>query len=340
MVECVYLTDRVLARQIAGQPVRHCLLHGECILHQPPEEMSYPVAQCDGCRDTLSPSSPQLSEKFVDPLRMRDSRNLETTALRNLLRGATTFLVCGGPSLKHQDLTQLERRGVWSLAVNNAAGLYRPSAFICADPPSKFHNGIWLDPQVMKFIPIPKLSPKRGKLRWKTENGFQHLDTTANDAPNVWGFDRRSWMAPDDSFFLDPQAAWGNHNDGVLRTGESKTVCTMLLAVRMLYYLGSRTIFLLGVDFGMSPEHGYAFNQARDQAACDSNNQQFSIVNDWLCRMQNDGVFSRFGLKIFNCNQHSGLRAFPYVPYDAAVRFALRNYPVEPFDLSGWYEKG
>ena len=69
------------------------------------------------------------------------------------------------------------------------------------------------------------------------------------DCPNTWGFSRRGWMSPDDTFFTESGAAWGNLNAGVERTGEDKTVCTMLLGLRILYHLGAREIYLIGVDF-------------------------------------------------------------------------------------------
>jgi len=235
------------------------------------------------------------------------------------------------------------------MAVNNMAGhrSHRPSAFVCADPPRKFHSGIWLDPGILKFLPIVKMTKSRGRLRQKKDGSFSDLTDEAaalqfiTDMPNVWGFERRNWMRPDDTFFSDEGAAWGNLNAGVMRTGEPKTVCTMLLALRLLYYLGARTIFLIGVDFHMDsalPEIGnYAFEEKRDAAAISSNNSQYRIVNSWLSSMQGDGVFSRAGLRVFNCYEYSGLRAFPFIPFQDALTYALRMMPPLPFDLTGWY---
>lgn len=150
-------------------------------------------------------------------------------------------------------------------------------------------------------------------------------------------------MQPDETFFLDEQAAWGNHNAGVKRTGLKKTVCTMLLGIRLLYYLGSRKIYLVGVDFRMDPsadlQENYAFAENRDAGAVKSNNSQFEIVNDWLCEMQQNGTFEKFGLEIYNCNSRSGLRAFAHVPFEMAVQDTLKDFPEEPFDTVDWYTK-
>jgi hypothetical protein len=161
--------------------------------------------------------------------------------------------------------------------------------------------------------------------------------------PNIWGFSRRSWMYPDDTFFTTDNAAWGNLEDGVQRTKDEgnpqpKTVCTMLIAIRLLYYMGARRIFLLGADFWMAPTYGYGFAQGRSDNASASNNRQFGIVNNWLCQMQEAGTFKRFGLEIYNCFERSCLRAFPFVPFEDAITTACEGIEQAP-DLKGWYEK-
>lgn len=285
---------------------------------------------------------------FLDPLQVLDRTREQTHSLRNLLAGGTAFLVVGGPSAKSLDLTQLRQRGLWSMAVNNMAGLCYTNSFVCADPPLKFHNGIWQDPSVMKFVPIPKLSGRRGHLREKVAGNFQKItrngkELGVEDCPNVWAFSRRSWLSVDDSFFTEPDAAWGNHNAGCEKTGENKTVCTMFLAIRILYYLGARKIYLVGCDWRMNPaveaQGNYAFPQVRDEGAIRSNNDQYTIAGDWLCRLEKEGIFKKFGLSIFNCYEYSALRAFPHVPYHLAIQDALYRFPAQPFDLEGWYEK-
>lgn len=374
--DCVYLGDEQPGKLADnGCQLHECLVHGECTVEGEPLLR----ASCPSCRDRLPRNRRHFATRFRDRLRVTDSTHTYTDALSGMLRGCPAFLVCGGPSAKEQPLDRLAERGVWSLAVNNAAGFgkYGPNAFVCSDPASKFCDGIWMDPRIMKLIPTPKIKRKRNKLRRKrlesqhmipcpkgkkcrgdgcekcggtgeVESWFETLEIDGNviatyNAPNVWAFERRSWMEPDDSFFLVPQASWGNHNDGVKRTGEKKTVCTMLLGLRLLYYFGARVIFLVGVDFVMNPHRGllenYSFGEERDRGACGTNNAQFRVVNEWLCRMVEDEVFKDFGLKVYNTNPNSGLRAFEHVPFDAAIMEAKKNLPPEPFDLRNWYEK-
>jgi len=226
------------------------------------------------------------------------------------------------------------------MAVNNVAGhrFVRPQAFVCSDPPNKFSHSIWFDPGIMKFIPIPKLSGGRSRLRVKRGGVFEESPKKTYECPNVWGFRRESWLTPDEAFFVENHALWGNHDSGAKRTGQPKTVCTMLLALRILYYLGARKIFLLGADFYMKPEEGYSFEQGRTHGAADSNNRQFSIVNQWLCQMEERGIFCKFGLEIYNCNPFSRLEAFPFVKFSEALDTVCDGVEETP-DLSGWYEK-
>lgn len=330
----------------SGDQVYNCQRHGICASSNEVIE----IANCRTCREYLRPDSPELAKRYDDPLRITDATRGDTEALRGMLKGRPTFLVCGGPSAKTTPLDLLNQRGIWSMAVNNMAGYFRPNAFVCADPPRKFHHGIWLDPTIMKFIPTPKLdtSDKRGKLREKIASG-EFVDLTWNgnpvftiNSPNTWGFERRSWLRPDDSFFTEASAPWGNHNAGVKMTGERKTVCTMLCAIRILYYLGSRKIYLVGVDFGMRYDRSlvdnYAFGENRDFDAIITNNAQFEVVQGWLQKLADGKVFDRFGLEIYNCNEKSSLRTFPHVPFDLAVEDVLHGFPKEPFDLNGWYE--
>lgn len=295
--------------------------------------------------DTVKKSTQQAPQEKVhmefDPLMVTDRLKNRVDLSGMLANRPAAFLVCGGPSLNLIDPALLNQRGLFTMAVNNAAAWksFRPSAFVCSDPPMKFHLGIWLDPSVMKFIPLPKLKGGRGVLRKKEEDKFTKTDFSACHCPNVWGFLRRSWMALDDTFFTEEGAAWGNLDEGVMRVGLPKTVNTMLLGIRLLYYLGARQIFLVGCDFKMIEGNTYAFDQGKGDDGVSSNNVQYQNVNEWLTKLQEDGIFSKFGLTIMNTSMNSELKAFPKVSIDAALQTALKGFPQCPLDLNGWYEK-
>lgn len=273
--------------------------------------------------------------------RITDSDYADVNFSRLLQYTQVGFLMCGGPSLKKTPLiTRLNGRGYFTMAVNNAAAFdwIKPNAFVCSDPPKKFQSSIWYDPSIMKFVPMQKLPRHKGVIRQKIKGEFYVDDVSVCHMPNVWGFSRRTWLMPDDSFFKH-EASWGVLNRGLKQSpGQPKTACTMLLGLRLLYEMGARTIYLVGADFNMTSE-GYAFPQERTEDAVRSNNVQYHIVNDWLCKMSEDGVFHRAGLEVFNCNPDSGLQAFPHRDLEESLQDALTYMPAEPFDTEGWYEK-
>lgn len=337
---CVYLGEEHRRDQVKGQQVYACRLHGKCTL-QPNQKA---VAACADCKDYLTEDAPNFAKRFVDPLLVTDRHKNPTAALRDLLTGCSAFLVCGGPSINEVRHELLADRGVFSLGVNNVAGHVRTSAFLCSDPPMKFHHGIFADPKVMKLLPTPKLgrSSTRGKLREKRADGkFHWLPWTVMDCPNVWGFNKRGWLMPDGTFFAHPWATLGNLDAGVRQTGQPKTSCTMLQGFRLLYHMGVRQIFLLGVDFRMRSDVGerenYAFGEKRNFGAVRSNNSQYEIVAEWLRQLR--PVFERYGLHVYNCNPFSHLRAFDHVPFETAYEICRGEVPLEPWDLGGFYEK-
>ena len=340
-MSCVYLGESK-NKSRNGEELFDCQINGECVQKNGGRKS----ASCNKCSKRLELNDPNFIDDWEDPIEVYDRHRVPTKALRDLLGSGTAFLVCGGPSASPGILSSLNSRGCFSLAVNNAgAHKVRPQAFVCSDPPMKFHQDIWLDPGVMKFVPSAKLSGRRNRMRTKIGGVFKKTERGIDFAPNVWGFKRWSWMFPDDRFFLTDGCCWGNQDDGRRKTGEEKAVCTMLLGLRLLRYLGARRVYLVGVDFHMTPENGYSFGQARDAGASVSNNRQFGVVSDWLCRMVKAGTFERFGLEVFNCCERSGLRAFPHVPFEQALLDAKGIIGVrekaegpEP-DCEGWYEK-
>lgn len=323
--------------QALEEGIYSCTVHSKCQL----TKLKQGLAACNGCPEYTPLDAPDswVREKWLDPLRITDSRREPTHALRNLLKGGSAFLVLGGPSANTEPTEKLTERGVWSLAVNNVAAHIRVNAFLCSDPPSKFHDGIWRDPSVMKFIPTVKLKGKRARLRKKIGGEFLSAEITTASSPNTWGFGRRSWLSLDQSWFLTPEAAWGNHKSGAERTGQPKVVQTMLLGLRVLQYLGARKIFLLGCDFRM-PVTGpiYSFAEKKNEGGVSNCNDVYKVLNKWLHALR--PVFERFGFYTYNTNQHSRLTAFEYVPFEHAVDLCKgENFPEVPLDTDMWYDK-
>jgi len=224
-------------------------------------------------------------------LRDRSGRPVE---LGGLHRGATVFLVCGGPSLNRMDLSVLERRGVLVAAVNQVAATHvRPHLWFSVDDPSKFHESIWKDPAVLCFT-------KRKYLRhavWETRDGGRKPGPKAQDLPLVVGYEHRAEWPCD---FLDGAPTWG-------REGYFKSV--FVVALRILADLGVRRICLLGADFHMDPAQAYAFDQQKDQGAANSNNGYYARLNRDLPAVWK--TLLSIGCEVVNCTPGSQLTAFP-----------------------------
>lgn len=290
---------------------------------------------------TEPPYNAQAVENVVeqgDPLYVCNHL-YEPANLRDAWKHGSGFLVCGGPSLKQVDYMRLAERGIVSLGVNNVCGFVPVSAFTCSDPPTKFHHGIWLDPKMIKLVPIPKMKKQfRVKLAnggWTTPKMGDRIMET-RDCPNVYGYKRHCEWVPS-QFLTANSATWGNNNKGVEATGGPKLLFSMFLGVRLCYYLGLRRCYLLGCDFAMTTELGYAFSQNRHEGAARSNNNSYQQANKWMHEIK--PVLEVAGMNVYNTNPNSHCTAFDYVPFDEAIADCKRAIGPEPFDLSGWYEK-
>jgi len=240
------------------------------------------------------------------------------------------FLVCGGPSVNKIAFQRLMERGIVSLAVNNVAGHVPVSAWCFSDPQSKFHHGVHLDPKCLTFSPIPKL---RKNIVVKLPNGkFKATTIRVMDCPGVFGISR-SGTFDAKSFLTTPYAQWGRGGKQPEDNKPFTILETMLIGLRLMHYLGCPRVYMLGVDHNMTTEQPYAFNQAKG-----GRNGRYVKANAMLKELR--PVFESANFKVFNCNQESKCDAFDFVPFDKALEDCRGAVPLEPFDLSGWYDKG
>lgn len=110
-------------------------------------------------------------------------------------------------------------------------------------------------------------------------------------------------------------------------------ISTMMLGFRILHYLGCPRVYLLGVDFWMTNENPYAFNQQKG-----ARNRRYAKENDMLRRLK--PIFDKEGLEVYNCNPESRCDVFPFEDFDVALEDCRGGVPADEFDLSGWYNKG
>lgn len=259
--------------------------------------------------------------------------------------GGAAFLVLSGPSLKTLDLSQLTRRGAWTLGVNNAPTLFRTNAWTFVDPVEKFHDGIWKDPGILKFVHRRYLSHglrtrlADGRIIAMRDEGRRVL---AREMPGVIAINRNADFEPS-RWLAEPSINWGHSKRSFLR-GERegkkypRLLNVMICALKIIYSLGFRQVYLLGCDFAMTPDAPYAFNEKKDPGAASMNNGMYPKLTEMLRLLKPH--FDAAGYRVFNCNPHSGLTVFPHVPYKEALNAATSHVPQGILDSFGWYTKG
>lgn len=257
-------------------------------------------------------------------------------ALENLYLGAHVFLLCCGPSIREIDQSLLDHRGVISFGINNISAVCRTNLWTFGDTPAKFHDAIWRDPGVLKFVPYPsKFSPKeRNHIRSKTEQGdFVDSGLVARDFPSVFGV-RRNDEFRVEQWLWEDTVNWGNSKKH--KNGLPTVLNTMLQAMRLCYYLGFRTVYLLGADFQMTRERVYAFPQSKHEGGVRSNMGAYGALA-WYFR-QLKPWYDGAGFEVLNCNPKSELRVFDFIGFPEAVERAqmAAGFPRQ-IDTAGWY---
>lgn len=250
--------------------------------------------------------------------------------LEDLYLGAQVFLLCSGPSLRTLDLEKLKRPGIVTFGLNNVSALFPTDLWTFGDKPQKFHDAIWMNRRMLKFVPHLKLGGR--VLREKVgPREFRNLGKSPRDCPGVVGLLRNSEFNIE-RWLWEETVNWGNskkHNNGL-----PSVLNTMFQAVRLCYYLGFRTVYLLGVDFYMDGETKYAFPENRSEGAVAGNMNAY-VALSWYFR-QLRPWFESANFTVLNCNRQSHLREFDFIDYsDAVGRAALAD--AAP-DTCGWYE--
>jgi len=257
-----------------------------------------------------------------------------SVSLENFYQGKHAFLICSGPSLKSYDLKRLWEPGCVTMGVNNSWSVWRPNLWTSVDDPGSFIDTGWKDPKITKFVPLGAL---RKRLRVKQKDGsFSQSGFQVCQMPACFFFKRNTDF--NSKTFLDEGSVnWGNNADQVDDTGVKGSRSVMLAATRLLYYLGFRTVYLLGCDFNMvEGRQNYAFQQERTKGSVNGNNGTYEALNIRFAAMKED--FDKRDFKVFNCFKESGLRVFPYKGFDDCVNEASKEASkvVDPY---GWYDE-
>ncbi|MEK6261640.1 MAG: hypothetical protein AABP62_23825 [Planctomycetota bacterium] len=275
------------------------------------------IRQALAMADAIKDVPPRFTEELQIPVLTTDYR---PAYLQNHFKNRSAFLVCGGPSLLTHDLSQLDQRGILTMAVNNAASVVRPQLWCCADPPYRFCRGIWEDPAIMKFLPVEWVTEQ---VELPTEeNSAEHSLDLVSDMPNVFGY-IRSFEFKTDGWLREPTVNYGIPQGQCDMFGLKGIRSVLMAALKLLFFLGVRRVYLLGCDFNM--KHGkdnYAFEQSTEGSYIESNNKAYSTLNARLGHLK--ASFDEEGFHFFNCIAESGLTAFPHKTFEDAIAEATQ----------------
>ena len=265
----------------------------------------------------------------ISPPPMLFSRDGHNLWMSDIYRGCSAFLILGGPSfgafmkskskievsegklLSHREC--LSYPGVLTMSVNNTPKTFRTNMWSCVDDPSHFLKSIWLDPTIQKFVPLDHTE----KLLFDNET-WQMTNIKVGDCPNILYY-RRNEKFQAEQYLTENTFNWGNHSE----LGGGRTV--MLVALRMLFYLGIRRIYLLGCDFSMNKDTKYHFNQNLSPSSIKNNNETYAKLIQRFTLLK--PIFEQYGLEVYNCNSASNLKVFPFITFDEAFSEVIQHMP-------------
>lgn len=213
-------------------------------------------------------------------------------AIEGSYRGASAFLIGGSPRILELDLRMMKMPGVWSMAINNAAVVFEPNAFISLDVANCFNFNIFSNPRIIKFLNYS---------RWDNVVSGKKLCSY----PNTLFFDLQDETQMYMSEFCrfdGPLPYWKN---------------TFFTALACLYQLGFINVYLVGCAFDAGGE-AYA-HESRIRESDKSANQE--VYEEAVEKLRTLLPMVRDeGLSVYTCHQKTALSEIcPYVDYYSAV---------------------
>ncbi len=254
--------------------------------------------------------------RYINPPPMLFTSDNHPLWMADMYRGRSAFLICNGPSFANNEAYPkdlLRQPGILTLGLNNGPKVFRPNLWVSVDDPENWIRSIWHDPLIQKFVPICHAN----KTIFNSDT-WQETNIRTRDCPNVIYYKRNEHFKPE-QFLWEDTFNWGNHKD----TGGKRSV--MLVATRLLFYLGVRRIYLLGVDFNMvQGSQNYCFAQDRHPSSVHGNNQTYEALKERYTSLL--PYFKEVGLEIYNCNPDSALKVFPYRSYKEAINDVMAEF--------------
>lgn len=264
-----------------------------------------------------------IHSKYVILNNLKDFRKLtlpslfynadyQPIAFDNMFRSRSAFLILGGPSFASLDTKKLLDPNILTFGVNNSVKSFRPNIWISADPPTNFITSVWQDTKIMKFIPIEHINSHIINSYTKEVD----IESSTKDYPNVWYF-RKNEQFNVETFLTETSFNWGN----APKAGGVRSI--MQIALKVMYKMGIRKVFLLGCDFKMNAEYTYHFQQNRHESSVKNNNKTYQVLAERFSLLK--PIFDAVGFDVYNCNPDSDLKVFPYLSYDEAINITQRD---------------
>jgi hypothetical protein len=233
------------------------------------------------------------------------------------------FFIGSGPSAGDMDLGLLDKAGFLTMGINNSSSIYRPNMHVSVDSAARFLESVWRDPKIMKFSGIGKPNHKI----WNHDEWFKngcpmtndfYSKTKVRDCPNIVYFTRNNKFDPE-KFLTERVINWGNHKN----QGGGRSV--MIAAIKILYMLGIRRVYLLGTDFTMEGKKPYGFNEQRTSGAVRNNNDGYHKMMSYFTQL--GPHFKNAGYEIYQCTPKTALTLFPYISLEDAVAKETSRLP-------------
>jgi hypothetical protein len=213
--------------------------------------------------------------------------------LEDSLSHRRAVLICGGPSFGSVDHSLIRDSGLLSMTLNNGVMTFRSDLWLGVDSPGRFDRTIWKDSGITKFVPIKYSSHRR-----------------VRKGANIVLYQRSPPWCTEQVFAPGNTIDWSNGRGSGYRT-------SMIDAIRVLFLLGLRTVYLFGADFHQSRDYGYHHPAPGYRRKITGNNRIYGNLSKRFALMR--PVLEAAGLRIYNCNKDSHLDAFEKCDFTARL---------------------
>lgn len=251
----------------------------------------------------------------------------------HLGKGRTAYLIGGGPSLKNINLDALRTNpGTITMAMNNVWGMYAPNMWCCVDGAGRFFDTGWKNPSIMKFTPMGNYN---NQLRIKRGNGeMANSSYKVHQMPNMYFYCRNYHFNPK-TFLREDTVCWGGPGKHVDAVGVKGKRSVFMASLKLLTWMGFSKIYMLGTDFSMTPENGYAFGQSRTKAAAKHNNVLYQALVKRMKKLKPE--LDRVGIEIRVENKDSSLcQVFKHMTFEDMLATSGKECG-KHVDPDGWY---